>query len=230
MRFCQNLQTVISASDRRGHSHRIIGAAIVHNQDLGIAIGKVRHHLLECGLDSIVFVENRDDNGDIRLRRHFSCHWPLRLLDTSASGQFITARLAADYNHNDKSYRKKGPRMITAYLYKSCSSCRKAEALLADLDADVRVIEYFKHRLSVDDLRAILAQTGMGVTDVLSTRSTPYKEMDLADKDLGDDEILELISAEPRLLKRPLLVSGEHAVVGYNEAAIRELAAMDAQS
>ncbi|MCA9834587.1 MAG: Spx/MgsR family RNA polymerase-binding regulatory protein [Thermomicrobiales bacterium] len=117
--------------------------------------------------------------------------------------------------------------MITAYLYRSCTSCRKAEVLLKELDAEFEIREFFKQKFTVKELKALLKQTGLSVSDILSTRSTPYKEQNLAEKDLSDNEILEMMTEEPRLLKRPLLVSGMDAVVGYNEDAIRALVAKD---
>lgn len=117
--------------------------------------------------------------------------------------------------------------MITAYLYKSCTSCRQAEALLRELDANFEVREHFKQKLTVKELKTLMKQTGLSMSDILSTRSTPYKEQGLAEKNLSDGEILEMMSEEPRLIKRPILVSGKDAVVGYNQAAIRQLVAKD---
>lgn len=117
--------------------------------------------------------------------------------------------------------------MITAYLYRSCSSCRNAEGLLRDEGAEFEVREFFKQRFTVPELKNLLNSTGLTVSDILSVRSTPYKEMDLAAKHLPDDEILQMMTEEPRLVRRPLLVSGNDAVIGYNQAAIRDLVAKD---
>lgn len=117
--------------------------------------------------------------------------------------------------------------MITAYLYKSCTSCRKANDLLEAEGANFEVREYFKQKVTRQELDSILQSTGLEVSDILSTRSTPYKQGNLAEKNLSDREILDLMTEEPRLIKRPLLISGSHAVVGYNEGKIQELIAQD---
>lgn len=117
--------------------------------------------------------------------------------------------------------------MITAYLYRSCSSCRKAEELLKENGAEYKVREYFKQRFDRNELQQILGNAGLSVEDVLSTRSTPYRDLGLASKSLSDDEILDLMVTEPRLLKRPLLVSARKSVVGYNENEIKALIAAD---
>lgn len=117
--------------------------------------------------------------------------------------------------------------MITAYLYNSCTSCRKAKYVLEEAGATYETRDYFKQKVTRTELDNLLSSTGLTVADILSTRSTPYKQGNLAEKNLTDDEILNMMTEEPRLLKRPILVSGSHAVVGFNDAKIRELVAQD---
>lgn len=117
--------------------------------------------------------------------------------------------------------------MITAYLYNSCTSCRKAKDLMEAEGANFEVREYFKEKVTLEELKGILSATGLTVADILSTRSTPYKQQNLAEQDLSDEEILTLMTEEPRLIKRPLLISGSNAVVGFGESKIRDLIEKD---
>ena len=117
--------------------------------------------------------------------------------------------------------------MITAYLYNSCTSCRKAKDVLDAHNADYEVREYFKQKVTREELNNLLHTTGLTVADILSTRSTPYKQGNLADKNLSDDEVLEMMVEEPRLIKRPILVSGSNSVIGFNENKITELIQQD---
>lgn len=120
--------------------------------------------------------------------------------------------------------------MITAYLYKSCTSCRKANDLLEAEGANYEVREYFKQKLTREELDGLLADTELTLDDILSTRSTPYKQGNLAERNLSEGEILDMMTEEPRLIKRPLLVSGSSAVVGFNEGKIKDLIAQDKAS
>ena len=117
--------------------------------------------------------------------------------------------------------------MITAYLYSSCTSCRKAKDVLEETGANYEVREYFKQKVTRDELDGLLSATGLSVSDILSTRSTPYKQGNLAEKNLSDDEILNMMIEEPRLIKRPILVSGSNSVVGFKDGKIRDLVAQD---
>lgn len=120
--------------------------------------------------------------------------------------------------------RMKGqPVAITAYLYNSCTSCRKTDQLLKDSGVDYDRREYFKDRFTADELRQLLESHGLTVADVISTRSTPYKEHDLANRRLGDDEIVDLMVEDPRLLRRPIVIAGEKVLIGHNAARLGEL-------
>lgn len=61
---------------------------------------------------------------------------------------------------------------------------------------------------------------------MLSRRSRAYKErIGGREADLSDDQLLALLVAEPTLLRRPLVVSGERAVVGFDRPALDALIA-----
>jgi len=106
------------------------------------------------------------------------------------------------------------------YLYSSCTSCRKAETLLKELNVDAARRDYFGQRFRRDELVDLLDRIGKRPADVLSTRSTPYRTLDLASKDLADDELIDLMVEHPQLLRRPLIVRGRESTVGFNRDAI----------
>jgi Spx/MgsR family transcriptional regulator len=112
---------------------------------------------------------------------------------------------------------------VKIYLYSSCTSCRKAEELLSELGVNADRRDYFKRRFSRDELIGLLGTIGKRPGDVLSTRSTPYRTLDLASKELSDDELIDLMVEHPQLLRRPLVVRGGASTVGFNRDAITTL-------
>ena len=56
-----------------------------------------------------------------------------------------------------------------------------------------------------------------GARALIGTRSRVYRELGLQDKELSDEEWLDWIEKEPRLLRRPILTDGERVLVGFNE-------------
>ena len=55
-----------------------------------------------------------------------------------------------------------------------------------------------------------------GLGEIFSRRSPSLKAMGLADKELSEPEMLQLMLKEPRLVRRPLVRIGERLLVGAN--------------
>ena len=112
---------------------------------------------------------------------------------------------------------------LEIYLYSSCTSCRNAEALLRERGVTAKRRDYFKERFSKSELADVLERAGVTPGQVLSTRSTPYRELNLAERSISDDELLDLMVIHPQLLKRPLIVKNGHSTLGFNRSAIEAL-------
>ena len=90
--------------------------------------------------------------------------------------------------------------MIELFVHPTCTSCRKAEALLAEAGAEVARRDYFRDRFTVDELRDVLGRAGLTPSEALSTRAKAYQSRGLGDQDLSDDQLLDLMVEEPTLL------------------------------
>ena len=84
--------------------------------------------------------------------------------------------------------------------------------------------DYFREPFTRAELADLLQRASLTPRDVLSTRSRAYKQLDVASRDLDDDELLNLMLAEPTLLKRPIVIHGERHVVGFSKPQLEELA------
>ncbi len=114
---------------------------------------------------------------------------------------------------------------VEIYLYSNCSSCKKAESALKDANVQFDRRDIFKEKLSAAEISDVLTRIGSSAFDVLSTRSTPYRELDLANRTVSETELIELMSEHPGLLKRPIIIAGEKHLVGFNKNAVDELIA-----
>ncbi len=65
--------------------------------------------------------------------------------------------------------------------------------------------------------------TTNGLDEILSTRSQRFKNLDVDINDMSVSELLEMLSEEPQLLKRPILTDGENLIVGFNQSAMKNL-------
>ena len=112
---------------------------------------------------------------------------------------------------------------VEFYYYTNCSSCKKADAFLRLEKIPAVRRDIFKQKLSPAEIRALFERAGITVSEALSTRSRPYQDLNLAERQLSDDQIIELMSEYPALLRRPLLVSKAGTLIGFNQAAYEAL-------
>ncbi len=104
------------------------------------------------------------------------------------------------------------------YGYKKCSSCRDAEKLLKSAGIDFEFIDITTTPPSASELRQILKISGLELKKLWNTSGDVYRSMGLKDKlpNMNEEQCLELLSREGRLIKRPLITDGKVATVGAN--------------
>ena len=61
------------------------------------------------------------------------------------------------------------------------------------------------------------------VSDFLNPRSTPYKELGLANKSVTKAEFIKLMRTDPNLLRRPMVIQGTRYIFGVDEDAYKDL-------
>ncbi|WP_034800124.1 Spx/MgsR family RNA polymerase-binding regulatory protein [Exiguobacterium sp. ZOR0005] len=110
------------------------------------------------------------------------------------------------------------------YTYPSCTSCRKTKAFLQDQQLNVSERHIFRDAPSVDELLTLLTLCDNGVESLLATRSQAFKQLDIDVDDLKLSELLQLMSENPKLLKRPILTDGKEVIVGYDKVSIETYA------
>lgn len=104
-----------------------------------------------------------------------------------------------------------------------CSKSRETLQLLEDHACDPEIIEYLDDTPSAEELKRIIAMLGVEARDLLRTTESVYKDADLDDDSLSDDEIIEAICEYPELLQRPIVVFGGRAIIGRPPSRVLEL-------
>ncbi|MFO7266288.1 MAG: arsenate reductase family protein [Limnochordales bacterium] len=113
---------------------------------------------------------------------------------------------------------------ITLYHYPKCTTSRKARQFLDQLGVEVRERRYFTEPATEEEIRDLARRLPGGVRDLVAERSRRFKELNLAGRELSDEEWVRLLAREPGLWRRPIAVKGQRVVVGYDEEALRALA------
>lgn len=96
--------------------------------------------------------------------------------------------------------------------------------MLGNLGVDVEERRYFTDLPTENEVRELASILPNGVDDIISTRSRRYRELELADAQLTEEQWIRLLASEPGLWRRPIAVKDGETVVGYDEQALRALA------
>ena len=83
--------------------------------------------------------------------------------------------------------------------------------------------DYARRPLTATELEQIFGADP--IAPFLNTRHAVYKERDLARQLPPRAELIELIVAEPNLLRRPITRRGPDVIIGFEQAALQPLAA-----
>jgi arsenate reductase len=103
---------------------------------------------------------------------------------------------------------------VTIYHNPRCSKSRETLALLEDKGIKLKIVKYLEAPPSAAELKRVLKKLGLKPRDIMRQGEARYAELGLKDKDLKDDALIALMVANPILIERPIVVSGDKAVVG----------------
>lgn len=111
--------------------------------------------------------------------------------------------------------------MITLFLSPSCTSCRKARAWLSKHEVAFEEPNIITSPLNKEELLQILSFTENGTEDIISTRSKVFQKLAIDVDELSTSSLMELISENPSLLRRPIILDKKRMQIGFNEDEIR---------
>jgi len=78
--------------------------------------------------------------------------------------------------------------------------------------------DFFKETFSESEIRELAAMAG--TENIFARRSPSLKKLSLTDKELSDDEMVNLMLQEPKLIRRPLIKVGGKLMVGGGTAVV----------
>lgn len=103
---------------------------------------------------------------------------------------------------------------VTIYHNPRCQKSRETLALLEKRGIEPRVVDYLQHPPTVAELRTLLRQLGLSARELLRHKESEYKQAGLDNPALGDEAILRAMVKHPKLIERPIVVSGKKAALG----------------
>ena len=112
---------------------------------------------------------------------------------------------------------------ITIYHNPRCSKSRQTLALLEENGVAPNVVEYLQTPPDAHTLDEILTMLGLEPRELMRTKEDPYVDNNLDAAELSRDDLIRAMIDSPILIERPIVVSGDRAVVGRPPENVLEL-------
>ncbi|WP_096190089.1 arsenate reductase family protein [Evansella halocellulosilytica] len=108
---------------------------------------------------------------------------------------------------------------VKLYQYPKCGTCRKAKKWLDDHGIAYEDIHIVDTPPSKAELKDLYHKSGLELKKFFNTSGKKYRELGLKDKvkSTSDEELLEILSTDGMLIKRPIVTDGDKVTVGFNE-------------
>lgn len=111
---------------------------------------------------------------------------------------------------------------FTIYHNPRCSKSRNTLSLLEENGVAPRIVLYLDTPPDADGIKELLAKLGLSAAQLLRRGEADYKACGLG-ADSSEEEIITAMTTHPKLIERPIVVSGRRAVLGRPPENVLEL-------
>jgi arsenate reductase len=112
---------------------------------------------------------------------------------------------------------------IVIYQKPTCTTCRQVYTALKESGVDFDPVDYYTDPIPKTKLKELLKKAGLKARELLRTREDIYKRLKLADRDLPEAEIIDLMVEYPDLIQRPIVEKGNRAILARPAERLKEI-------
>jgi arsenate reductase (glutaredoxin) len=112
--------------------------------------------------------------------------------------------------------------MFTIYHNPKCAKSRAGLEFLKLKGVEYKVVEYLKEPLTRDHFKELLMKLGKSAKDIIRTQEDIFKE-NFRGKNFTEEEWITILLENPKLIQRPIVVSGYKAVLAQPAEEIDKL-------
>lgn len=103
-----------------------------------------------------------------------------------------------------------------------CTKSRQTLAIIEEAGIQPEIIKYLEDVPSKEVLLDILMKLNLKPADILRKGEPAYKEI-IKGKSFGDEELIQIMIENPKLIERPIVVRGNKAVLGRPPENVKDL-------
>ena len=109
--------------------------------------------------------------------------------------------------------------------YPKCSTCKRAEKFLKENNVEFVNRNIVEENPTAEELSLWMDKSGLEPRKFFNTSGVLYREMNLKDKikTMSKEEMIEILSTNGMLVKRPRLVTEDIVLVGFKEENYKEI-------
>lgn len=112
---------------------------------------------------------------------------------------------------------------IVVYQKPTCTTCRQVHAALKESGVDFASVDYYVDPIPKAKLVELLRKMGMSPRELLRTKDPIYKTLKLGERELSDDQIVDLMVKHPDLIQRPIVERGRRAILARPAERLKEI-------
>src|SRR3954447_22008707 len=111
---------------------------------------------------------------------------------------------------------------LVIYQKPTCTTCRQVHAALKESGVDFDAVNYYIDPIPKAKLVDLLKKLGMKPRALLRSNEDIYKKLQLGERELSDDQIIDLMVEHPDLIQRPIVENGPRAILARPAERLKE--------
>lgn len=112
--------------------------------------------------------------------------------------------------------------MIKIFHNNRCRKSREGLAILESSGKDFEIVHYLENIPTKSELQDILNLLGISPIALIRKNEAVWKE-NYKGRSLSDDELIDAMIENPKLIERPIVINGNKARVGRPPELIKEI-------
>ena len=105
---------------------------------------------------------------------------------------------------------------MSALIYHNsrCSKSRATLAILEEKEIKFEVINYLEDAPTIEELKGLIIDLGIDARGLMRKGESEYKQNNLSDESLTEEELIDSMISNPILIERPIVRTDKGVVIG----------------
>jgi arsenate reductase (glutaredoxin) len=112
---------------------------------------------------------------------------------------------------------------IVIYQKPTCTTCRQVHAALKESGVNFDAVNYYLEPIPRLKLIELIRKMRIAPREPLRTKEPIFKTLRIGERDLSDDEIVDLMMEHPDLIQRPIVEKGARAILARPAERLKDI-------